>query len=39
MDQMIRTKEINSRFDILKESAIHDMQGEKLSDELSKLQA
>lgn len=38
-DQMIRIKEIHSRFDQLKEQAIHDTTGDQLSDELSKLQA
>jgi len=36
---MIRIKEIHSRFDQLKEQAIHDMTGSELNDELSKLQA
>jgi hypothetical protein len=36
---MIRIKEIHARFDQLKETAIKEMQGDQLNDELSKLQA
>lgn len=36
---MIGLKEIHSRFDLLTENAIHELQGEKLNDELAKLQA
>jgi hypothetical protein len=36
---MINIKEIHSRFDLLKEQAIHELNGSELSDELSKLQA
>jgi hypothetical protein len=38
-EQMIGLKEIHSRFDLLKENAMHDLTGDKLNDELAKLQA
>lgn len=34
---MIGLKEIHSRFDLLKENAMHDLTGDKLNDELAKL--
>jgi hypothetical protein len=36
---MIKIKEIHARFDHLKEQANHELEGDKLNDELSKLQA